>query len=109
MVFAGDEYRKKQFFLHALKCYYVAYCIYEGNNWQHLSMHLLHMLGRFSFHLELYVEAVHFFLELIKVPKLISQEDDFQQKIISELLATLSKWTQMPIPPENNPITGNCF
>lgn len=106
-VIAGDEYRKLELVQNALHCYYSASHIYKGLKWDHVDMHIQHMLGRFCYFLNLQIESVHFFINLVASPKLLQQRDQHQKKIMNELFATAEKWVAMPVPLDYNPITKN--
>ena len=104
-VIAGDEFRKLELVQHALNCYYSASHIYKMKKWEHIDMHIQHMLGRFCYFLNLQIESVHFFVKLVAGPKLLQQREQHQRKIMSELLATATQWVGMPVPVDYNPIT----
>lgn len=109
LVIAGDEYRNQQLIKHALNCYFIALNVYKGKKWDYISMHIEHMLGRFCYFLDLNIESVHFFLSISKSQKLLSNPHDYQKKILNELMATVSKWTDLPVPPEVDPLTQEVF
>ena len=105
LVIAGDEYRKLELVNYALNCYYLASHAYSGKKWEHIEMHIEHMLGRFCYFLNMQIESVHFYLSLVSSPKLLQHKDQHQKKIINEMMATVAQWSAMPIPAEFNPIT----
>lgn len=83
--------------------------VYKGKKWDYISMHIEHMLGRFCYFLDLNIESVHFFLSISKSSKLLSNPHDYQKKILNELMATVSKWTDLPAPPEVDPLSQEVF
>jgi tetratricopeptide (TPR) repeat protein len=108
-IIAGDEYRKLDLVQHALNCYYSASHIYQGKKWDHIEMHIQHMLGRFCYFLNLQIESVHFYLKLTSSHKILQQKEQHQKKIVNELLATIVQWAAMPVPDDFNHITNTAI
>ena len=105
LVIAGDEYRKLELVHYALNSYYLASQAFSGKKWEHIEMHVQHMMGRFCYFLNMQIESVHFYLSLVASPKLLQHKDQHQKKILNEMMATVAQWSAMPIPAEFNPIT----